>query len=106
MELPFKPLTRLMIKPEIATKIIGKHGLEIEFVRALFFKHQWKARLLPPLPGDPPWDPPRYLADIWEGGRRYRLVYSMVNPPGTEAFLVTCFDPDAKKRAHQKPSNE
>lgn len=94
MTKPFRPETRLIILPEIRTKIIEKHGLEIEFVKGLFRRYEWKARKLPPEPNDPYKDIPRYLADIEENGKRYRLVFAMKHPPGTEAILISCYPDD------------
>lgn len=86
----FRPKTKLVIRPEIRKKIEA-HGASADHAREFFEQFQWQAIPHPVEEGDDPWDPPRWVVEREFHGHLHRMVFVMVNPPGTEAILVTFF---------------
>jgi len=92
----FRPATRLIIRPNIRAKIEA-HGVTADLAREFFELFQWEATNHPIEPGEPFWDPPRWVVEQNFRGRLYRMVFLMEHPPGTEATLITFFpEPKAK----------
>jgi hypothetical protein len=85
----FKPLVRLIISKVIDEKILSKHGVTKDLAREFFELYQKDALPHPTEPGDPFWDPPRYVIERRYKKILYRMVYILKNPPGNEAILVT-----------------
>jgi hypothetical protein len=100
----FRPATRLIIRPNIRAKIEA-HGVTADLAREFFEQFHWDALAHPVEPGEPFWDPPRWVIEGRFRGRLYRMVFLMDQPPGTEATLITFFPEKTAKHRRLEVSD-
>jgi len=79
---------------------IEAHAVTADLAREFFELFQWDAIAHPVEPGEPFWDPPRWVIERSYRGRLYRMGFLMDLPPGTEATLITFFPEKTVK--HQR----